>query len=74
MASKDPTRTAIERAARAHFEARDFRKRGIAFVQPLGEDVLFGATFLIGRDEQPGHTVTPIVGCTGWPSTGCGRP
>jgi hypothetical protein len=62
MASKDPIRTAIERAARAHFEARGFRKRGMAFVQPLSEDVLFGATFLVGRDEKPGHIVTPIVG------------
>jgi hypothetical protein len=61
MASKDPIRTAIERTARAHFEARGFRKRGVAFVQPLGEDVLFGATFLVGRDEKPGHIVTPIV-------------
>jgi hypothetical protein len=62
MASRDPIRTAIERAARAHFEGRGFRKRGVAFVRPLNEEVLFRATFLVGRDEQPGHIVTPIVG------------
>ena len=62
MASRDPIRVAIERAARTHFEARSFRRRGVAFVQPLGEEVLLRATFVVGRDEKPGHIVT---GCTG---------
>jgi hypothetical protein len=62
MASRDRVRTAVERAARAHFAARGLRERGVAFVQPLGDDVWFGATFVVGRDERPGHVVTPIVG------------
>lgn len=61
MASRDPIRTAIERAARTHFETRGFRKRGLVFVHPLGDEVLFRASLVIGREALPGHIVTPMV-------------